>query len=84
MQAIQVKYLPATNFKPTRLKAWVQGNNSVTQSKSYELSDYDNACEVAYSLALKLNWNCKFRGGSIPNGDYVFVIVESNCTLEVK
>lgn len=84
MKAIQVKYLPATNFKPTRLKAWIEGNNSVIQSKIYELSDYDNACEVAYSLALQLNLNCKFKGGSIPNGDYVFVIVESNCPNEVK
>ena len=83
MKAIQVKYLPATNFKPSRIKAWIEGGESITQSRNYDLSDYDNACECAYSLALRLNWNVKMRGGSLPNGDTAFIIIETNCSMEV-
>ncbi len=84
MQAIQVKVLPATNFKGTRVKAWSYSGQSVTQSWNYELSGSGNQAECAYNLALKLEWNVKMIGGSLPNGDYAFVIVESNCQLEVK
>jgi len=84
MQAIQVKSLPATDFKGTRVKAWIYGKESLTQSFNHDLEHYGNHCECAYNLALKLGWNCKFVGGALPNGDSAFVIVESNTTLEVK
>ena len=83
MKAIQVKYLPPTNFKPARVKAWVEGGQSVAQSWNYELSDHSNACECVYNLALNLEWRVKLKGGTLPCGDGAFVIVESNCVLEV-
>jgi len=83
MKAIQVKYLPPTEFKPSRIKAWVEGGESVTQSRSYELCDYGNACECAYSLILKLGWRVKMKGGALPNGDMAFIIIDTNCEPSV-
>ena len=83
MQAIQLKYLPATDHQPSRLKAWINGGTSYTQPLQYSLDDH-GASECVYNLALKLGWNCKFVGGTLPNGNMAFVIVESNTTLEVK
>ena len=82
-QAIQVKYFPATNTKPIRLKAVCYGG-SVTRGKSY----YDD-CEgntgdemavsekAAWHLVEKMGWEHvkDLKGGCLPNGDYCFVLV---------
>ncbi len=83
MKAIQVKYLPATYFKPSRIKAWIEGGESVTKSFSHALTEYNNICECAYSLALKLDWEGKWVGGGLPNGDYAFVNSGVDCALVV-
>jgi hypothetical protein len=83
VKAIQVKYLPATAFKDARIKAWTEGGNSLTQSWNHELQDYDNACECAYSLALRLKWDGKYVGGCLPNGNWAFVLAEKNRKLWV-
>lgn len=83
MKAIQVKVLRATNFKGARVKAWIEGGESITQGWNYELETYSNACEAAYTLAIKLKWDVKLVGGGLPNGDWVFVVVETGCALGV-
>lgn len=49
MQAIQTKYLPATNFKGSRIKAWCE-RGSITISYPDELSG--DACHIAAANAL--------------------------------
>lgn len=69
MKAIQVKVLPATNTKPTRLKAWAWGWDPITRSAS--------ACEDAgerigrprdHVIALEL-----FALNSVNHSDYYLV-----------
>lgn len=76
MKAIQVRYLPATNFKGTRMKAFVEGGHSVTVPYQYEISsDEARAHDVAIELINRLGWNVEITGaGMIANGDYVFTI----------
>lgn len=76
MQAIQVKYLGATNTKGARIKATCEGG-SLTESRDYSLDSTEQAERLAYELANeKLNWNVKkLVGGTFNNVDY-FVIVK--------
>lgn len=87
MKAIQVKYMPATNTKPTRLKVFAEG----LQPLIYSVNEFD--CnhkfksveqQAAEKFANHFNWlvYCSWnetekvlRGGQLANGDYVFVIV---------
>lgn len=75
MQAIQVKYLSATNHRGARLKAFV-GTDSVTISRDYNLDIADNETKAAEMLAQKLSWAGEFIRGSLPNGDVVYVIAQ--------
>lgn len=76
MQAIQVRYLGATNTKGARIKATCEGG-SLTESRDYSLDSTEQAERLAYELANeKLNWNVKkLVGGTFNNVDY-FVIVK--------
>jgi hypothetical protein len=75
MKAIQIKYLPATNFKGSRMKAWTEGGNSITVPFQYEISDdLARAQDVAQELINKMGWDAhsKITGmGTLPNGDWV-------------
>jgi hypothetical protein len=73
MKAIQVKYLPATETKPSRIKAFIKGH-SVTRSFDYEHND-GGMKNVAHELVEKLEWNVlSMIQGELPSGDTVFVI----------
>ena len=74
MKAIQVKYLPATETKPSRIKAFIKGH-SVTRSFDYEFND--GGCEnVARELIKKLEWHVLgLNRGELPNGDTVFILI---------
>lgn len=75
MQAIQVKYLPVTNHRGARLKAFV-GADSVIINRNYEVDiDVDEA-KAAEMLAHKLQWTGEFIRGALPNGNIVFVIAQ--------
>jgi hypothetical protein len=76
MKAIQIRFLPATNFKGARMKAWTEGNNSITLPFLYELStDELRATLMAEELIIKMNWNVKITGiGQLPNNDWVATI----------
>lgn len=77
MQAIQSKYLGATNYKPSRIKAWCQAG-SITMSYDHGLNIDENHLAVATALVNKLGWNdaCYggLAGGTLPSGDYCFVL----------
>jgi hypothetical protein len=79
MQSIEVKFLPATNYQPTRLKATAGNNISVIKGRNYQTEFKDQALELALELANnKLNWNVrKFAVGCFKE-KYYFVITEFN------
>lgn len=92
MQAIQTKYLPATNVRGSRIKATCD-RGSITIPYPHELSGDEVHREAARQLIAKFNaedakeygpksvalgrgWNCEFVTGSIPDGSYVHVFVQ--------
>lgn len=76
MQAIQCKTLPATNTKPTRIKAWCQAG-SKTVARDYELSMTDAKQKLIEEFAEELDWlnGYELKFGQLPNGDTVGVLV---------
>lgn len=76
MKAIQTKYLPCTNNRGSRIKAWIEGGSSVTIPYPHELSGEEVHKAAAQKLADKLGWTNKLIGGGLPNGDYCFCLVD--------
>lgn len=84
MKAIQVKYLPATNTKPSRLKAMAEGVKPLTQSFSGmedaaaqarpHVTPYHMAAQL---LCQRMNWNGELVGGGLPDGSWAFCFVDS-------
>lgn len=78
MKAIQIRILPATNFLDARIKAWTEGNNSITIPFQYELSSDELRAKLAATeLMIKMDWDktCKITGvGRLPKGDMVVTI----------
>jgi len=72
MKAIQVKYLAATNRKGSRLKAKAEGVPAITKGFNYSFNN-GGALELAQELCVKYKWSTNLVGGTIPNGDSVFV-----------
>lgn len=78
MCAIQVRYLPATTHKGSRMKAFEKYGNSVTLPYDHAFGDTANAREAADSLIEKMNLDAVISGsGILPNGDYVFTLCAS-------
>jgi hypothetical protein len=75
MKAIQVKYLPWTETRPARYKAWTEGGNSITVSASGIPDGRDPWLFAATALCQKMNWSDNIVGGGLPNGDYAFCFV---------
>ncbi len=80
MKAIQTKYLPVTNFKPSRIKAWINGGESVTVTYAHYETDYDAHRAAARKLHEKLEWervtgsfDNNWASGSLPNGNFCHV-----------
>lgn len=76
MQAIQIKYLPATDKQGARLKATCEGG-SIIETKDYSIESNQQALNLAFKLAnQKLDWKVKkFSQGHFKGCDY-FNIVE--------
>ena len=72
MKAIEVKYLPATNVRGSRIKAYDLDGNQVTISYPHELSGDDVYRAAAEELCKKMNWKGSIEGGGTKNG-MVFV-----------
>lgn len=70
MQAIQTKYLSATNNKPSRIKAWCDAG-SVTISYPHEHNESGAHYCAAQALIIKLGWTGPHYGvlhqGALPN-----------------
>lgn len=80
MRAIAVKFLPWTESKPSRLKAYSgqgRGRVSLTASKDgLELApDFRHSpeCTLAMRLARQFGWSGQLVSGTLPNGEAVFV-----------
>ena len=74
MQAIQTRYLPATDTRGSRIKAWCEAG-SVTIGYPHELSGQAVYRKAAQALADKYKWPYKYLGAQLTNKDYVFVPV---------
>ena len=78
MQAIQTKYIPATNVKCSRIKAWCDAG-SVTIPYPHELNGQSVHRAAAEALTKKLGWDDPLVGGSLPkNGGCCFVLFNSS------
>lgn len=79
MQAIQTKFLPPTNMKGSRVKAWCDAGSLVV-SYDYALNAPENHRHVAEALASKLGWTGQYYssliGGNLPSGGYAFVFTQ--------
>ena len=76
MKAIIVKVLPATNTKPTRLKASAEGVASIIRSADGDRGYEKDAARIARELCAKYEWNWPIASGQLANGDHVFCFVE--------
>ena len=81
MKAILTKYIPATNTKPSRIKAYTSDGNQLTVS--YGSCTRDGNSDTAFmhmhaaeKLQQKMNWKGKLIGGGTPTG-YAFVFTDS-------
>ena len=77
MQAIQTKFLPATNTRGSRIKATCAAG-SITIGYPHELSGQAVHRAAAEALAAKLGWTIangygQLLGGCLPDGSYCFV-----------
>ena len=75
-QAIETRYLFATNTKGARIKASAYSGN-VTIPYDYALNADENHRAAQLALRHKLGWQGKFaQGGNAKGNGYVFVNVE--------
>ena len=73
--AIQTKFLPCTNYRGSRVKAWCQAG-SVVLSWDHALNVEENHEKAAKALAAKVDWTHErygvLVGGALPDGGYAF------------
>ena len=74
-KAIQVKYIPATDTKPTRLKAWTKDNKSLVVSRD-SLDTENPMLDLVVRYCENLGWTnyTRILSGGLPNGDDVFIL----------
>lgn len=75
-QAIETKYLKATDRRNSRIKAtaWC---GTVTVNYDYELNADENHAVAALTLRRKFGWQGKFaQGGNVKGDGYYFVNIE--------
>lgn len=73
MQAIKTKYLPATNTKPSRIKAECEAG-SITISYDHSLNIDELHQKAAKELLNKLSWNPDFINSGSFKGDYYHIL----------
>jgi hypothetical protein len=82
-QAITTKYIGATNYKSSRVKASTESGISITMSWDDGLDVEGNHVKAAQALTKKLNWGGKWAGGGTKTG-YVFVNVDRGNSFTQK
>jgi hypothetical protein len=81
MKAIQIKFLPATDKKGVRLKAYTEAG-SLTEGRDYSVEPKDQAFSLAVSYLLKFDWekHASIIGfGCLPGGNYVATLGDKKC-----
>ena len=74
MKAIQIKYLPTTEYLGNRLKAFTDAG-SITVGRDYEYEAREQAIRLAFHYCHEYNWPCgQVAFSQLPNGDYVMII----------
>lgn len=81
MKAITTKYICATNYRGSRIKAFDSDGNSVTISYDSELSYEGPYAKAAIALCKKMGWTGKLVSGGTKDG-YVFCFSQSE-TFEI-
>ena len=72
MIAIQTKYLPCTDTKGSRVKAFTSNGQSLTMPYDYSLENEAVYKKVAIALCEKMDWSTDLIGGGTKDG-YTFV-----------
>jgi hypothetical protein len=81
MIAILTKYLPATNFKGSRIKAYTSNSGqSVTIGYPHDLNSDDAHKLAAQTLMRKMKWSNEIIGGGTNNGT-AWVMIPTNQKL---
>jgi hypothetical protein len=75
MKAIQTRYLGATNYRGSRIKASAEGVPAVTIPYPHELDTERAHRSAAAALAARHDWTQKIHGGALPSGDWAWVFV---------
>ena len=73
-KAIITKYLPATNYRGSRVKAGDEDGNTITISYPSGFSGVATHRQAADALCAKMGWTGDLVGGSLKYG-YAFVFV---------
>jgi hypothetical protein len=77
LQAIETKILGPTDYKPTRIRATTASGITIVRSRDQQtdISLEDDSKRVAMELAKTLGWETSWIGGTIKNGNIVWVQV---------
>ncbi len=68
MKAITTKFLPCTNTRGARLKAFDSDNNQVTISYPHECNNDEAHLKAAQALCDKMGWCNPLHSGGIKGG----------------
>ena len=82
MKAIETKYLPATNYRGSRIKAKAEGGNSITINYPHEYNTERAHSCAAFALCQKMGWNADTLCSGGTDKGYVFCFVDSVVKLE--
>jgi hypothetical protein len=74
--AIRTKYMPATNCKPSRIKAWKENGISIIISYDDSLNSDMAHARAAMALCEKYGWKGNLVSGGFNDGGYCFVWVD--------
>ncbi len=82
MQAILTKFIPATNKRPNRIKAYCPAGSVTICSDNIPFASHDERSHrlAAQQLAGNLGWNQPMIGGSTPDNNYCFVLFPAQLT----
>lgn len=83
MKAIQSKYLPASETKNARVKAWVE-NNRVILSWDSGSEVVDNHGAAVKALVIEMKWSGHLVGGTLPDESMAWVFVDGSFTVGVQ
>lgn len=80
-QAIQTKFLPVTNHRPSRIKAFCEAK-SITVDWDHAHNVGANHMRAAAKLAEMLGWKGDWFEGALPGSGYAFVLGTNGRLLE--